>query len=100
MFPKVQEKGVTGPTTFDIKGNALKKILKGGTYPNSMSLEWVETCSLGGLGGDLQEFMFHETAVRAVDNVSKEWAVHGRIADGQMSPESRLWINSSGLGQE
>ena len=92
MFPQVQEKGITRPTTFDfhdIEGNASKKILKGGTYPNSMSLEWVETCSLG---GDLQEFMFCETMVRAIDNVSKERAICGRIVDGQMSPESRLWI--------
>ena len=37
MFPKVQEKGITRPTTFDfhdVKGNASKKVLKGGTYSN------------------------------------------------------------------
>ena len=85
MFPQVQEKGITRPTTFDfhdIEGNASKKILKGGTYPNSMPLEWVETCSLGSLGGDLKEFTFRETAVRAVDNISKKQAVRGRIVDG------------------
>ena len=82
MFPQVQEKGITRPTTFDfhdIEGNASKKILKGGTYLNSMSLEWAETCSLGGLGGDLQEFTFRETMVRAIDYISKEQAICGRF---------------------
>ena len=85
MFPKVQEKGVTRPTTFDfhyVKGNASKKVLEGGPYSNSMSLEWVETRSLGSLGGDLEEFAFHQTAVRSSEKVGKERAVRGRIVDG------------------
>ena len=85
MLSKVQEKGVTRPTTFDfhnIEGNASKKVLKGVTYLNSMSLEWVETCSLGGLGGDLEEFAFCQTAVRSSENIGKEQAIHGRIVDG------------------
>ena len=85
MFPKVQEKGITCPVTFDfhdIEGNASKKILKGGTYSNSVSLEWVETHSLGGLGGDLEEFAFRQTVVRSGENIGKERAIHGRFVDG------------------
>ena len=82
MFPKVQEKGITRPMTFDfhdIERNASKKVLKGGTYSNSMSLEWVETRSLG---GDVEEFAFCQTMVRSGENVGKERGVRGRIVDG------------------